>query len=382
MRIDIKFPMLFKARTGRHQSDKQFLVSHLQSVDVPEIGAGEAAVVFSCGIAPGHDLRVFPKGQERFEIVEWDGKIFRKAGAATSEHWRKFPNDVHGTSLSVSPVNAPLALHNKWVLYSAGAYHAEILDPLPATENRDLELFHVVNKKLVHIDTESLATAFTLIERRSEGLLVIDGDLWVETTPPGYLVSPTPKQKGVNTPSVVDSIGLSPCSFDFKLFDRWFPLSDKAAADEYHDEAVDALHRQPGVVGVGGVDKVIDYEVEGACSLLGLESTIDPAFRTAALLAVRCARGETRTSAANVGAEQKAALGRVMAGLGQLNHVLGVVPDITPDIAEIPRIWAKMYRPMSDELGAGHAGQFLIGHVERTIDGLQSRRPEIISLEF
>lgn len=248
MKTVIRYPFLFSALPSRCYSRKDVFVSFLHTADVPEISARDVETVFEAATATP------------YRLVAFDGRLFRKLGALGEEQTsrlldRAFQRDEERNSpwpfvfengmASPRPVSQPLNNHLCHRLYLEGGEHREkqieawpfvpFLTGLRGSRTtRNDHRFEDLERKLSDIDAEEFAKGRAEHAAEAAKLLVVDRDLWIETTPPAIKVG----MMGVNTSArMVMELAHLPTWLDADLDAQYFPLSDHAGALEYAELA-------------------------------------------------------------------------------------------------------------------------------------------------
>lgn len=345
MKTDINLPLAFKATPKRNDYEKTVICAKVTTVDVPEISSAETTEV-------GRFDTVFPH-----RLIERDGKLYRHVGAVGSEaaadcFGRAFTTDVRRDDAwtftfeagnRTDPPPASKALDNL-VAFRAYASISGRVDettwPYQAAlrgngENRtrDKFVYEELLGRLAEIDATSFASAIAEQETEAQKLLLVDGDYWIETTPPAIMVSM--EGTGRTARAVLQIVHL-PNWIDRDLSKQYFPFDRHGEALEWarqmnncrEGHATDALEDFSGEALAHGLDHPLmtfDFEAHAV-------------RRATYVLATDACRWLNRDGVANVKAGPDAVRAayavRDMAigcgtDMGEWPDVADVVPDIT-----------------------------------------------------
>lgn len=247
MKIDIRYPFRFRALPPRCSGRKDLFVSFLHTADVPEISAREVSTLFEAAT------------ETPYRLVEYDGRLFRKLGRFPDENTSRlldrafqreeernspWPFTFESGGASPRPVSQPLRNHLSHRLYLEGDNRAKELEAWPFIPvitgmrgrrvSRNEFRFEDLVGKLADIDGIEFAKGRAEHAAEAAKLLVVEGDLWIETPPPAIGVS---MQGHASTARMVMELMHLPNWLDADLDRQYFPLSDHAAALEYAERA-------------------------------------------------------------------------------------------------------------------------------------------------
>ncbi|MCV9964676.1 hypothetical protein OIU34_22560 [Pararhizobium sp. BT-229] len=261
MQLTVKLPTVFDARLVRHRGIKTVSVHTAFTHEVPEVSASETSVVFETttdGVC--HDARLFaefpltiPRGNTEFAIREYRGRLFRKLSDTRSPGEESVDADPFPDLQHLSPIGKPIRLHfehrhfalARGLIYKTCPPHARHDDPRNETSAEDIA--HIVKER----DPESFLTCLRMQQRRLESLVCIDGDIWLETSPPCIMVSVPEPHVFANPQDIVIKTALLPEWHDRRITTRYFPLDDLDGAHAYADELA--------AVSANGKATVTDY---------------------------------------------------------------------------------------------------------------------------
>lgn len=349
MRIDVRYPFLFSAHPSRCSSRKDVFVSFLHTADVPEVSGRDVETVFEAATATP------------YRLVEFDGRLFRKLGALGEEQTsrlldRAFQRDEERNSpwpftfengrASPRPLSQPLNNHLCHRLYLEGGEHRERqIEAWPfvpfltglrgsRTSRNDFR-FEDLERKLADIDAEEFAKGRAEHAAEAAKLLVVDRDLWIETTPPAIKVGVL----GVNSSArMVMELSHLPTWLDADLDAQYFPLADHAGALEYAERATKLTYT--------GTEPFEDYTYERPFTaepsdLLSFDADGYSCTRTALILGGDVARWITNTPelAEKIGDERarSALLARDMAKA--IGTDISAWPDMSDLVNDITDAW-------------------------------------------
>jgi hypothetical protein len=296
-------------------------------VDVPEISAREARLVLSIN---------------RESVIEFGGRLFRYKGSVRGHITRDFLNTAFparsgevprhirtGSETSYPAWNAdfagrPLANHVYQRLHAElgakpreGTLYPSVSDNVltKGPRSRNACLFERYEKYLSEIDHAAFDAGVGEARREAGKLLLVSGDLWVETPPPVISVD--------FSGGVQSAVGLRlaylPDWLDPNLGRQYFPLDADGEAVEYarsvrdlaHDEAIyrRALNFKDNLRGDTGCDLLtfdyLSYSQQRTAMLIGTDLArcldADPAKAAAAYPGSAAAALEARDLASACG---------------------------------------------------------------------------------
>ncbi|MCS4089453.1 hypothetical protein [Rhizobium sp. BK176] len=253
MKIDIRYPLLFSALPSRCYSRKDVFVSFLHTADVPEVSERDVETVFAA------------ETSTPYRLVEFDGRLFRKLGALSDhetsrlldyafqkdeERNRPWPFTFENGRANPRPVSQALNNHLCHRLYLEGGEHRQKqIEAWPfvpfltglrgsRTSRNDFR-FEDLERKLADIDGEEFGKGRAEHAAEAAKLIVIERDLWIETTPPAIKVGVA----GFNSSArMVMELSHLPTWLDADLDVQYFPLTDHSAALEYAERATKLTH--------------------------------------------------------------------------------------------------------------------------------------------
>ncbi|MCZ7861235.1 hypothetical protein O9X98_07415 [Agrobacterium salinitolerans] len=348
MKIDIRYPLRFKALPPRCSGRKDVLVSFLHTATVPEISEREVSTVFETAT------------ETPYRLVEFGGKLFRRIGNTAEEAVKEtlnqgFQHDESRNDLRYftfengktpqRPLSQPLNNHICHRLYLEGDNRNKELEAWPfipvitgfagRRTSRNSFLFEDLERKLKDIDGEDFAKGRAEHVAEAAKLLVVDGDLWIETPPPAIAV----KVDGYgSTARMVMELTHLPDWLDGNLDRQYFPLSEHEKALEYAARATKLT--------ASGTEPLEDYTFEreiisSDSHLLSFDAENYSCTRTALVLGGDVARWLTYTEglAEKVGGERARSvfLARDMAKA--IGTDISEWPDMTDLIHDVTEAW-------------------------------------------
>ncbi|MCV9965029.1 hypothetical protein OIU34_24335 [Pararhizobium sp. BT-229] len=305
MLTDIRYPIHFGGQPTTTDRYKVVLCSFPLSVDVPEIGAGEARTVIETA-------SFFPTADDNAPVVrdiklfEHDGRLFKKVCDRTeaadhaslklsfeSSNDRNKPH--HPASLweaTPRPLGAGMWNRIAHRVYVAGngreqeriAWPNQPFNTGTARHwTRNEFTFEKWSKKLGQYDVDGFERSVEEARREAERLLWIGDELWVETPPLVYEVGHYAFERNPNflydhqdyrsgggglTKEFCVQLAFLPDWLDHNLDRQYFPLSAKADALSYAMEANRRLVRRTDIVhdatkdmaGLDVADPLLDFD--------------------------------------------------------------------------------------------------------------------------
>lgn len=244
MQVTVKLPTIFEARLLRHKGTKTVAVHSPFSVDIPEISSTEAPVVLEARIdmvrhdnhqSAEHPL-IIPPGSKDFAIREYGGRLFRKLTGTSGE--AGFDQDPFPFHPHCSPIGKPIRMHYEHRHFAIGrGLVYKTWPPVdPHADARNTTAYEAIQPLINDIDTDSLATCQRMQARRLDGLLCIDGDVWMETSTPCVMVNMVTSHYADNPQDVWIKTAFLPEWHDRRITTRYFPLHDTDGANAYVEE--------------------------------------------------------------------------------------------------------------------------------------------------
>lgn len=244
MQVDIKLPMIFNARLKGHRNMKTIAVHRSVARHLPSISSAEAPIVFEMGEGDiRHDGRTLgsplwiQSGREELIIREFNGKLFRKLdgnfGRKSNIDEDPFPFHFH-----LSPIGKPLRQHfeNRHFVLSRGLTYKTWPAFDPYNDVRNETRYEDLIPTITEYDQASVSTCIQMQERRMDGLLMIDGDVWMETSTPCIKVDIFESYVFEATQAIFIKTAFLPEWHDRTITTRYFPLYDIDGANAYVDE--------------------------------------------------------------------------------------------------------------------------------------------------
>ena len=348
MKIDIRYPLRFSALPPRCSGRKDVLVSFLHTASIPEISGREVSTVFEAAT------------ETPYRLVEFEGKLFRRIGNPADEAVGEllksgFQHDETRNALfcftfengksSQRPVAQALNNHICHRLYLEGDNRDKELEAWPfipvitgfkgRRTTRNSFLFEDLERKLKDIDGDEFARGRAEHAAEAAKLLLVDGDLWIETPPPAIAV----KVEGyASTARMVMELTHLPDWLDGNLDRQYFPLSE-------HEKALDYAARATKLTATG-TEPFEDYTFEREISsqdshLLSFDAEGYSCTRTALVFGGDVARWLTYTEGLveKVGEERARSvfLARDMAK--NIGTDISEWPDMTDLVHDVTEAW-------------------------------------------
>lgn len=255
MQFTVKLPTVFEARLFRHQGTKTVSIHRSLTRDVPEISSSEAPVVFEAAIdmirhevalSAEHTL-ILPRGSKDFALREYDGRLFRKLKDARLSGEDAVDRDPFPFHPHLSPIGKPIRLHYEHRLFAlARGLTYKTWPPFdPYADVRNDSSFESISHLIKEPNDESLLTCQRMQARRLDGLICIDGDIWMETSPPCIMVNVSTSHYADNPQDVWIKTAFLPEWHDRRITTRYFPLHDSDGTAAYVEELRSMFTRAP-----------------------------------------------------------------------------------------------------------------------------------------
>lgn len=246
MQVTVKLPTIFEARLFRHKGTKTVSVHTPFVVDIPEIAPSEAPVVLETRIdMVRHDNHqgaeyplILPRGSKQFAIREYDGWLFRKLDDHLLSGEAGIDSDPFPFHAHCSPIGKPIRMHYERRHFAIGrGLVYKTWPPVdPHNDVRNTATFQSVQPFMKDIDADSLATCERMQARRLDGLIYVDGDVWMKTSTPCIMVNMTTSHYADNPQDVWIKTAFLPEWHDRRITTRYFPLHDADGANAYVEE--------------------------------------------------------------------------------------------------------------------------------------------------
>ena len=277
MKLTLKLPMHFRAKPRRARGLRDIVVARPFEADVPEISHREANVVFET--RQSHDLaNKLTLVPHTFRLLEHGGRLYRRLAtpsrinAVTKDAFAKdwasanYPfaesiSTVGERQENTNPVASVLQRQIAWALQSdsTGRDRKENTWPSPyarsskqwgITETLNDKLFRDVSSELSEIDGEAVESAMRDFEYQAAKLILVDGELWIESLPPAIRVAyDYEKGRIANISLAILPEGPTP-----RPMVAYFPLDRRDEAERY-------AHQLAYTIDDGGKVEVCDVTV-------------------------------------------------------------------------------------------------------------------------
>lgn len=255
MQVTVKLPTIFEARLLRHKDTKTIAVHSEFSRDIPEISLFEAPISLETQIdMVRHNSHqgaeyplVLPQGSNQFAIREYDGRLFRKLHDRRLSGEAGVDNDPFPFHAHCSPIGKPIRMHyeNRHFALARGLVFRTWPPVDPYNDVRNTTSFDSLQPLIKEIDLDSLETCRRMQARRLDGLICIDGDVWMETSTPCIMVNMTTSHYADNPQDVWIKTAFLPEWRDRRITTRYFPLHDTDGANAYVEELRAMFSRAP-----------------------------------------------------------------------------------------------------------------------------------------
>lgn len=344
MKTKIRLPMLFDANVRGHKSQKTVYLAREHSVDIPDVAGSDTNVVFSANTGVLGEVNpyqersplTFYNGSGKFELREYEGRIYRPVDDYFAD---AFPFHSH-----MACVSRPIRHHYDFLLSMIGVPRKVMTWPSYDLyqEAREVTLFDDLLDQFVDMDNKAFREAEDMHAKRIDELLVVDGQMWVVTTPPCFSVEVRQGYHQQHEDKILYSLGLAPDSFDPCVGRRYFPITDQSAA-QAHIEALRGL-LPPGKTSFG--EKVPNFAFD-AHAAFDFDPTEEISKRLPVALALSSVLEKKKALAAPEIAEE--AFARIKAQ----NMVLGSIVDLSDMFDGLVEAWDSVERPGGKFLSFG-----------------------------
>lgn len=210
--------------------------------------------------------------------------------------------------------------------------------------------------------------AMSMYARRAEGLLAVDGKLWVETAPPAFVVSAHEYKR------VTLQTAQWPEWFTHGTIDRYFPLTKRDEAVAYATALARSRKSQ-----VEDLTAPIGHRDHPA---LEFDAELDQASRLAGSIAIDCEHTLRfdRDTRGRQDATCLAAVETAMEGLRGMNYVLGRRDDLSALLPDLFRLWNGMGRPRPNSVFGVMAHKLVDTVVERAMADIDHRPIDVFDI--
>lgn len=380
MKLDLRYPFLTSGIPKRNSRLRDLYMSISMAVDVPEVSRRETDIAFmsyeTCSLnyhsgAYVHgrwiekDLEVL-KHPGGIDLRTYNGRLYRLIAEHQDELFdtreafglgRAFPhvigaNDLdYGVSISFpgtgtsNPLSAALTRQWDWELERASVTDGRVVNAWPGIvrgqnrhATREATDFHDIMSDISQLDDRATQRSLDMIERQSQRLLMIEGQIWMDCRPPCLVVDVDDRGDEI---CVGLSISHAPDGLDCKLSRRYFDLQDIDAARDYIAQCCKKPKQER--LGFSSYEALPDYEA------------IDPEFarydadgeelsRIGYALASECTRFRQRTHKW-IDANKADSLESAINVVNETNYVTEEFADVAPYVDDLCDTWNFLERP-------------------------------------
>ncbi|MBY3155538.1 hypothetical protein HFO56_24745 [Rhizobium laguerreae] len=255
MQVAVKLPTVFDARLVRHKGTKTIAVHTSFSRDIPAVAPSEAPVVFETRVdMVRHDVTsssehplILPRGGNQFAIREHGGRLFRKLNDARLSGETGFDRDPFPFHPHNSPIGKPIRLHyeHRQFALAKGLIYKTWPPFEPHADIRNDTTLESIEHLIKDRDEESFLTCQRMQARRLDGLICIDGEIWMETSTPCTMVNVSTSAYADNPQDVWVKTAFLPEWHDRRISTRYFPLHDTEGVDAYVEQLRSIFARAP-----------------------------------------------------------------------------------------------------------------------------------------
>lgn len=378
MRLPVEYPLLVRARPKKARSEKYVLCSVTRVADVAEVSRAETETVVECQTK---------RKLGRFRMLGYDGRLFRKVAESVEDAldggllndpfasvvrrnhvgYKRRLADWGGVASGRSPEDMrplakPLATQFDWQLVrDSGATDlqkaawpirpetASARDALHA--HRNGVRFSDIAGQIGSLNDEDLAEAEHMQDICSARVLVVEGELWVESPPLGFRVET--EVEGHREPTTVRvSLCTVPDGYDGDLYTQHFGLADRDLAMAEADALMRKLAKQAERdADIGAAPPVLDVAVPAFHftddRLMYHDRARDAVRRFGYMAAVECNRAVARQApyTDRLDADDLALIERAYRAARVSNYVTDVHSDMSGFCRDLDRVWKKINNP-------------------------------------
>jgi hypothetical protein len=210
MKTTLKFPIFFQARPPRARGLRDIVLSYAFEADIPEISTREADVVFEASTCHDPDRDMLEVAR-KFRLLEYDSRLYRRLATASrvedamryafAADWRSANFSwAEGISLKDSilnqnPVGSLLQRQIAWKLQGDSYKRDRKENTWPQAYQRSSKQWGVtmplnrysfadIVATLENIDAVAVDRSLADFQHRTSQLLIVNGELWIESQPP------------------------------------------------------------------------------------------------------------------------------------------------------------------------------------------------------
>jgi hypothetical protein len=371
------------------RSDQSIVLRHRHTAEVREVGRHETRIAFEalCNI---RDLAlyiyplgttVFKKGTDRFQLREFDGRLYARFDGAADKILEHVDPTWRRNFILNAPVEAESfrTISNRWPgnsgskrIWPRRTDRWPFYDE-PRNPDKAPLLMEDALPLLESFDTEEYANGLAMCEARGDGLLFIDGELWMESPKPCFVISH--EFHGPNCILAKGELGLMPYVSDGDMVRRYFPLSRYGEANDFSHR----LRSLPPFEGSFVDGENVRFETNGllATEMTGYEDEhLQRLLRTMAISIKRSfALKPERMDMFAPGelASVEAAYEETLT----VNNLLKRSSDLLAYGLDLKNVWTTLKRPL---YGRDPRGDFSTDYLDMTLAEIDQRPISIHSL--
>jgi hypothetical protein len=284
MKTTLNFPIHFQAKPRRARNMRDVVVSYPFEVDIPEVSKRETNLVFETRETFDAEQGMASVART-WQMLEHEGRLYRRLATPTQidrvtrkafskDWWEAQMPFNEGISLfdgkqNTNPVANVLQRQICWRLQgdSTGRDRKENTWPTAyprssracgVTETLNDHFYGTVLEHLTDIDSNAVSGFLEAYEHQASKLLVVDGELWMESLPPSICVQFDYRGNGQQVAAVYLAVlpeGPGQC-----LETVYFPLERREEALQYAGRLARAIDDGRGV---GVSNALVPYKADG-----------------------------------------------------------------------------------------------------------------------
>ncbi|MCV9965025.1 hypothetical protein OIU34_24315 [Pararhizobium sp. BT-229] len=385
MKVEISLPFLTRGKPKRCNSDRHVYVTMPVTVEVPEVPVGDTEVAFetyeryALFADPHTEEHDILKVEAEWEMRAYDGRLYRKLFDVTAIGDAAFhiafddttaaKAEDPGSSISTgfgyygtNPLASAIRRQVEFDLEKTSLSDSNVVIAWPGGQGniardraRNATEFTIVGPSIENIDGPLCEKSMHRIEKQVSRLLVIGGDLWVESRPPSWRVTVVDNKISLHLATAIEG-------FDPILSRRHFPIDRLDEAREYARQC--ATPRASEDIEYTVSEYVVDYDAH-LPELLEFDADAEELSRIGYALAFESMRYARRNHGwlDNLDGALKSSLFSAYEETMETDYLRGQMGEVGQYVEDLCTVWRRFHRPTSwCELGTARArfGDMLI----------------------
>lgn len=366
MKIEISLPFLTRGKPKRCNSERYIYVTMPVTVEVPEVFEWDTEVAFETYerfalFAEPHEAgHIVEKVRAAYEMRAYDGRVYRKLFDVSAIKGAGFhiafddttAPKAAGSSISafgdyaVNPLAGAVRRQVEWDLEKTSLSDSNVVTAWPGGPGniardrvRTMTEFPAIVPTTENIDAELAEISRQRIEAQTRKLLVIGGELWVESRPPCWRVSVLDEYITIDLATAFEG-------FDPVLSRRHFPLDRLEDARAYARQC--ATPRASEDIEYAVSEYIVDYDAH-LPDLLEFDADAEELSRIGYALASESMRYGRRNQIwlNNLDAGLRSSLCSAYAETMGTDYLRGQMGDVGQYVEDLCTVWRKFHRPTS-----------------------------------